>query len=250
MSLKYGDSGGDVGAAQQALVESGYLIAQDELAAQRFGVSTTTALRAFQAAHIGPDGHALIDDGTIGPMTSWALDHPNGAGAGFIDNGWRCQPANDARGQVVPVLTWALDQIGEHEVPDGSNRGANIDRWTGMVGKPADVPGPPWCAYFISAAFKNVEGGSPFGTIASALKLREWAASKGRVLTDAAAVAPQPGDCFIILRGDGHGHVGIIGARLDATRVATIEGNCGNAVRGMVRDRAQFSCIVRPIPLI
>lgn len=248
--MKYGDSGVDVGHAQQALVECGYLIAQDELQAQRFGVSTATALRSFQAAHIGPDGHALAEDGLIGPATSWALERPNGAGAGFIANGWRCQPMSDARGQVAPVLQWALDQIGEHEVPDGSNRSPNIDRWTGMVGKPADVPGPPWCAYFVSAAFRQVEGGSPFGTIASALKLREWALARGRVLTDAAAVAPQAGDCFVILRGDGHGHVGIIGARLDATRVATVEGNAGNAVRGLVRDRSAFACIVRPIPLV
>ena len=249
MSLKYGDAGPDVGAAQQALIECGHAISQDELGAQRFGVATTTALRAFQAAHVGPDGHALAEDGIIGPATSWALDHPNGAGAGYIANGWRCS-ANDARAEVAPVLKWALAQIGEHEIPDGSNRSKLIDVWTGRVGQPPNVPGPPWCAYFVSAAFKQADGGSPFGVVGSAWKLKEWAAIHGRILGEAASVAPQPGDCFIILRGDNHGHVGIIGARLDTSRLATIEGNCGNAVRGMVRDRSQFTAIVRPIPLV
>lgn len=247
MSIKLGATGPDVGALQQRLVESGYAITQDELAKQLYGVATITALRAFQAAHVGPDGHALAEDGIVGPATSWALDHPNGGGGAYTASGWWSGDLRQARAELVPVLQWSIAQIGEHEIPDGSNRSPKIDVWTGSLTLAAGVAGPPWCAYFASAAYGQYELGSPFGVLASAWKIREWALQKGRVLPD--AVVPVPGDLFVILRGDGHGHTGLICWRFADGRVCTIEGNSGNAVRGLIRDRSQFACIVRPVPI-
>lgn len=241
--MKLNDTGGDVGSMQQALVECGYGIADDELQARRFGVATLAALRAFQAAHIGPDGHALVEDGIVGPATAWALSHPNGAGLSYFAKDWRSDVLV-ARAELVPVLKWAALQVGTHETPDGSNRGPEIDQWTGLVGLAAGVAGPPWCAYFASAAYAQLAGGSPFGRLASALKIRDWGTSKGRVLSPSAAAA---GDVFVVLRGDNHGHVGIVCARLSDERVATLEGNASNSVKGLTRDLSQLTCVVRPV---
>jgi hypothetical protein len=240
--VKLNDTGADVGAAQQALVECGYGIDGAELQARRFGAATLAALRAFQAAHIGPDGHALVEDGIVGPATTWALSHPNGAGLSYFAKDWRSDGLI-ARAELVPVLRWAALQVGTHETPDGSNRGAEIDQWTGLVGAGAGVVGPPWCAYFASAAYAQLAGGSPFGRLASALKMREWGVSKGRALAPSSADA---GDVFVILR-DNHGHVGIVCARLSDERVATLEGNASNSVKGLTRDVSQFTCVVRPL---
>lgn len=241
--MKFSDIGADVGDAQQALIECGYGIAGDELQSRRFGVATLAALRAFQAAHVGPDGHALVEDGIIGPATAWALSHPNGVAMSYLAGDWRTDIAT-ARAELVPALKWAALQVGTHETPDGSNRGTQIDQWTGLVGLAAGVAGPPWCAYFASAAYAQLVGGSPFGRLASALKLRDWGQSKGRLVTPSNAAI---GDVFVILRGDNHGHVGIVCARLTYERVATIEGNASNSVKGLTRDLAQFTCLVRPL---
>jgi len=240
--LHLGDSGPLVGGAQQALVESVYSPGLEEIGRGYFGYGTQDAIRAFQAAHVGPDGHALVSDGVIGPSTMWSLQHPGGGGQRYTSPSWRCSPS-DTPEVVRPVIQWAFDHIGVHEEPDGSNRGSEIDQWTGMVGQPTNISGPAWCAYFLSAAYTQTEGGSPFDTLASAYKIKEWGRRTKKIVNGLL----QPGDVWIILRGDLHGHVGLVGTVLDISSVATIEGNSGNAVRGLVRMTNTFSCVVRPV---
>lgn len=239
--MRTGDSGSNVGDLHQDLIESGLRVAEDELASHRFGVSTYNAVRQFQATHVDRCGHALAEDGVVGPETYWALLHPGAIRGSYVAQGWRCEPSR-ARPELVPVLQWAVGQIGQHETPDGSNRGPAIDQWTGKVGHPVAEPGPPWCAFFVSAAFRQLQHGSPFGILASALRFKEWAECLGRLVRG----LPEPGDIWVILRADYHGHVGMVGGVNDDGRVSTIEGNAANAVRGLVREVGTFAAIVRP----
>jgi hypothetical protein len=80
----------------------------------------------------------------------------------------------------------------------------------------------------------------------SALKFRDWGAAHGRTL--GASVMPSAGDVFLILRGDLHGHVGLVAGLTPDGRMLTIEGNTGNAVRGLVRARTAVTAVLRPIP--
>lgn len=240
MLLRQGSIG--VGTIHQALVEAGEPVAADELAAGLFGESTLAAVRDFQARHVGQDGHALAEDGIVGPGTLWALLHPNGGANRYTAPGWRCSPS-ECRSAVRRIVEVAAGEIGVTEQPDGSNRGARVDVYT-----TPDL-GIPWCAAFVSWVFlRGAEDGSPFGRVLSALKMRDWAAANGRLLGDAAL--PQAGDVFVVLRGDLHGHVGLVIGTATEGRMLTIEGNAGNAVRGLIRARSSVTAIVRPISLV
>ena len=221
-------------AIHQALVEAGYQIDAADLQAGVIGTSTREAVAEFQRAHVDADGHALEVDGVVGPATEWALQHPGAQLGGFAVPGWRCSPMA-ARGQAVRILQVAVGQVGVCEVPDGSNRGPQVDRYT--------MPdlGVPWCAAFVSWCWAHADGGSPFGRILSAMGILRWGENHGRTVKQ-----PVPGDVWIIQRGDRHGHCGLVADVLDGVRVATLEGNSSNAVRGLIRDVAWLAGIVRP----
>ncbi len=255
-TLKTGSRGADVGALQQQLVEAGYTIDGGDLALEAFGPSTEEALRAFQAAHVGPDHHALAVDGIAGEATRWALAHPSGQlGGGYLADGWRCDLAK-APAALVPVLRAATMDIGKKEDPDGSNDGPQLAKF-----KPA---GRPWCALAVSTWLQELEGGSPIGVVAGVYTLMDWMKAHGKLLPDdfdasftndipPTGVPLQPGDIFIIASittaPDGkklaHGHVGLVAADLGGGKFATIEGNAGNAVRGLIRSTAAISHFAR-----
>ena len=238
--LKMGDAGADVGRLQQQLIEAGYAIDAGELTASQFGESTYVAVRSFQASHVGEDGHVLAEDGIVGPATTWALEHQGAAARGrFTAPGWRCSPS-EVDQQVRPAVEAAVIDLARptFEEPDGSNSGPRLSKYGN--------DGEPWCAFAVSYWFKQLPNGSPFGVIASAYKMSEWGKTFGRVLDDGQLA--EPGDVFVILRGDYHGHVGLIVGVDDAgDTLLTIEGNCSNAVRGMKRARSAVTLVVRPV---
>lgn len=235
--LHIGDSGAEVGALQQTLVEAGYAIDAAELKAQVFASSTSDAVHAFQHAHLGPTGAPLSEDGVVGPMTAWALAHQSGPTptTGYTIDGWRRGDEQWSSG-VQEVLTAAIAEIGTHEEPDGSNRGPRVDVYT-----TPDL-GEPWCAFFASWVWTRRDSGSPFGRIAAAQGIMRWGLANSRI-----ARTPQAGDIFVIPRGPVHGHCGLICALLEENRVATVEGNASNAVRGLVRPIASLPVFVRPL---
>lgn len=243
--IRKGDQGLGVGRIQQFLTEAGYAIPQPELMAMRFLDGTYAAVRAFQASHVGPSGHPLTEDGVVGDETSWALQHPGGSNAYILD-GWRYD-ASSVRDAVRPVLDTAVAEIGVAEQPDGSNDGPQVRKYTAP-----DFIGDPWCALFAVWAFVKGLGTCPFGRLAATWSIYEWAKQNGRVLGDAAT--PQPGDLFLILRGEEHdqnrrGHTMIICADLGGGKYATVAGNESNAVRGGIRSRSAISATVRAVPL-
>jgi len=231
-----------VGELQQKLIEAGETVPDQELTTQVFGPGTRSAVIDFQSHHLDQNGDPLTVDGVVGNMTAWSLDHPHnstpGHVNGYLSPGWKCAPS-ESSGPVTRVVEAAFSQIGVHEIPDGSNRGPEVDRYGGA--------GAPWCAYFVSWCYGHADGGSPFGVLASALSLKEWGVKKNRIVT-----TPAVGDVFVILRGTtGHGHTGLI-ADVSADfsgggKVSTIEGNSANAVRGILRDPSVFNCLVRPL---
>lgn len=160
----------------------------------------------------------------------------------LISPGWRCSPSS-AHPLLVEVLRDAVACIGMHESPPGSNRGPQVDVWLHLAH--AEL-GDPWCASFATACYQRTSP-PPIPRLASALKIREWAERNGRLLPAGAALLP--GDLCGLVREDGHGHVGIVAEQLDGDRVASIEGNVGSAVRGMVRALSAWGWFVRVVSL-
>ena len=112
----------------------------------------------------------------------------------------------------------------------------------------------PWCADFVSQAYANSPGGSPFGHQSSVAGILGWGRQNNRFF-DAGSAARNPG---MLRPGDiatwksgGKSHVGLVtGINEDGT-FNTIEGNTGDAVRrrthsfgrgltGFVRPRGQM----------
>ena len=240
MTLILGATGKEVGELHQMLLESGEQIDAHELSAQTFGPSTKTAVLEFQSSHVDPKGRPLTQDGIVGPTTLASLKNPREPVERFTAEGWRSD-LNECRPQERIVVETAVSQIGTKEDPPGSNRGPKIDLYTGK-----EWYGSPWCMLFLSWAWQYAEGGSPFGKLASAYKIKSWGEKNGRILP--ADEPARPGDIGVIMRAQGRGHVElVIGKEVPGEKLRLAGGNVGNAVRGTVRERAQFTCIVRPL---
>jgi len=125
--------------------------------------------------------------------------------------------------------------VGEH--PPGSNR-TSFGHWFG-------VDGEPWCAIFLSYCFKVGAGIVLCGGVAGpgvnangcayVPTLERWLQDTDQWVDG----APAAGD-IVVFDWDGGvpDHAGIVERSLGAGRLATIEGNCDNAVsrreRGLV----------------
>jgi hypothetical protein len=80
------------------------------------------------------------------------------------------------------------------------------------------------------------------GVIASAQGILQWGKAHGLAQKSA-----QPGDIFVIVRASGHGHTGIVVNVGEKGELHTVEGNCANAVRGMIRDPSTVTGYVRVV---
>lgn len=238
MTIKMDAVGGDVGELHQRLVEAGEQIDVGELRSATFGKSTLIAVQDFQARHVDPRGRGLTVDGVVGPMTWAALANPREPVEKFIADGWRQEPSMTNHEAMHAVMA-AVAEIGQKEIPPGSNRGPRIDLYNGP-----DYVGSPYCANFASWAWSRTPAGSPFGKKASALKLYSWAKTNGKLLEPVAAVSP--GDIGIILRSGGRGHVELVVSREFDGNISLVGANVAGAVRGTVRNRSAFQYFMRP----
>jgi hypothetical protein len=240
MNLIIGMSNNDVGDLQQKLIEAGESVDPGELRQQYFGPSTKSAVLDFQTHHVDAQGHPLAQDGVVGPATLAALENPSGGP--HLVSGWAADLVK-CDDRIRPVIAAAVGEIGVAESPNGSNRGPRVDVYTGLSGNDTGIP---WCAMFVSWVWGHAVGGSPFGTLASALKLRDWGAQNGRLI--GTGTLAQPGDIGIILRAGGHGHVVLmVSNELAGVSMSCVEGNCANAVRATLRLRSAFSHMLRPL---
>lgn len=248
-TLTIGSSGGDVAKLHQDLAENGFSCSSDSSCVPPiFGPETLEQVKLFQACNLGPDKRHLCVDGIVGASTWWALEHAGSeqlhAGTDGLMGSLPDMPVQYASNKIAAAAlasAWAELCHGVREIPDGSNRGPEIDVYTGLQGKPEYVKGPSWCAYFASWNFAQAPGGSPFGRMSSAQAIVSYCRknipeSVVDVLYPSSAVlarlAPlvKPGDLGIIPTGPVHGHVVQVAAVKDGM-IWTVEGNCGNAVR-------------------
>lgn len=231
-TLKLGSTGPDVGALHQALIEAGASIDPTELSKVSYGPSTYSAVAAFQAAN------GLTPDGIVGPKTWRVINEGDVAENG--PPGWKLGPLHP---DVAPVLTKAVSLVGMVEQPLGSNRGPMIDLWNKAAGIPV---GSPWCAAFATSMYRESKRNPFTKPMGSTYKIVDWAKANKRTVEPRATA--MGGDIFAILRGDGHGHVGLVACDL-GDRVATIEGNAGNAIKKLVRKKSDLTVFVRPLGL-
>lgn len=168
---------------------------------------TPAELEAFQRSHSDHFGRPLRVDGVVGPRTEWALDF-----------------ATLAR-ERRELVSAAQLYIGLAEDPPGSNDepSGTIRAWLGRCGA---ALGDPWCAAFASWCISQGLG-KPV-RCAGALAL-------GKRFPP--TMHPVAGDLFWFPTGGGHGHCGLV-LGTAPLEVMTIEGNCKNAVRCVLRDRA------------
>lgn len=138
------------------------------------------------------------------------------------------------------ALLNAVSQIGKQEVPLGSNRGEDVEKYLRSVGLGG---GYPWCMAFVywcvNEAAKEQGVKNPlYKTGGVLLQLQK---SKSR-----SSKTPTVGSIFIMDYGNGMGHTGIV-ERIEGNFVHTIEGNTngsGSRVGGIVmRQKRSISKI-------
>lgn len=248
--ISLGDNDSGVLWLRQTLIEQGFDCGEgtpDEI----FGPAMESAVKLFQACHVGPTGKPLDVDGIVGARTRWALGHASGAAQHRPPDDVPIQAASNPI--AVAALREALGELaaGVCEVPDGSNRSPRVDLYTGMSDNPTLFRGPPWCAYFISWCHASAPGGSPFGRIGGAQSIALWCLKhipdsvtdvRSKLLNNKSYV-PKCGDIGVIANDQVHGHCVLVRATLKGN-IWTVEGNCGNAVRSLKRFVASFRWFV------
>ncbi len=221
-TLKPGRRGKDVQRLTRLLVARGHL----ERPTSQFSKHVTAAVLEFQARHVDPRGRPLVVDGIVGPLTWWALQHPNNRA--LLVRPPRAGAANMPHGGTRAgraALRAALAEMDAGACEIGAN---NAGRWVnkylnGIVAAPAN-----WCAGFVSWCYSHAPDGIPFNYSLGARDIREQFRRRGWNY-DARDHHPEPGDIIVWWRGqpDGwQGHIGLVHHIADGI-LYTIEGNKG-----------------------
>jgi hypothetical protein len=189
----------------------------------RFDVATDRAVKRFQLRFPDATGQPLAVDGVVGPITWEVLFGTVAAAATAVS----ATPS-----LATAALGIAVSEIGQMEVPPGSNRGPRVDQYVRAVGlNPAGSF--PWCAAFVYFCFSeaSTRDGVRNPVIKTAGVLDHWtkAGNRGvrRVLGATAKNSPElvrPGFVFIMDFGGGVGHTGFVES-VAGGRLVTIEGN-------------------------
>jgi hypothetical protein len=165
---------------------------------------TPEAIRLYQSSHRNHLGQPLRVDGTVGPQTQWALD------------------IETVCAERRRIIARAQKYIGLTEDPPASNDDPQglIRTWLARCGA---AVGDPWCAAFASHCLS--EGTPRLVRCAGAQAL-------GRLFPPTGE--PRPADLFWYPTGPVRGHVGLV-LGVGPDEIMTIEGNCANAVRCVLR---------------
>lgn len=136
--------------------------------------------------------------------------------------------------QRTRILETALGELdrGVREVPPGSNRGPEVDKY--IPSWLLTRPGPSWCALFVCWVLRQSLGKIPTGGVRAGVHaLRKDAQERGlwRAVDE---YDPAPGDLFVQDMGRGTGHVGFV-IGYGGGVIETLEGNSGDRVRAGLR---------------
>ncbi len=171
-----------------------------------FGNQTLADVEAFQQAH------HLDADGIIGHATWSAL---------FSEP----QPASGIAGIALQVIT---SQLGQKEIPHGSNSGPMVNEYLKSVGL---NPGYAWCQSLVYWSYNQaaLKAGLHNPVVRTAGVMDCWLKTPAASRINAAdAIAnPQlvlPGYQMILDYGQGTGHTGLVES-LNGVSLTTIEGN-------------------------
>lgn len=167
---------------------------------------TPDQIRDFQRVHLNHLARPLTVDGIAGPETEWALDFET------------------LSGERQGVIVAAQERLGLTESPPASNndREGYIKAWLARCNA---APGVPWCAAFVSYCLTS---GDVDVRIAGAQALAK---------RFPATLHPVAGDLLWYPTKGWQGHIGIV-TGVSTLTVMSIEGNCNNAVRCVLRPRA------------
>lgn len=195
-----------------------------------FDSATREAVEVFQLQHLDQQGRQLASDGIVGKKTWWALLNPSGEAQRSLIDDSPTTGLTAARQSLLELI------YNEHakpvvEVPDGSNRSPDIDKYWGRTG----LIGLPWCAAFVSWALFTTLGRYPIKKHHVGVQVMWAQAKKLGMETE----APKPGDIFIQIKASGKGHTGfVVGVSEDEQTIYTCEGNAGNRVKLGQRSRS------------
>lgn len=133
------------------------------------------------------------------------------------------QIENLGSGSGSDAVRWAL---GKEGISESNNPGAVREISRGAW--------QPWCADFVSQAYANSPGGSPFGHQSSVAGILAWGRENNRFFDAGTASGNpsmlRPGD-VAVWKSNGKSHVGLVtGINANGT-FNTIEGNTSDAVR-------------------
>lgn len=221
-TLKINNRGEDVLYLTGKLIEFGVLRLAGPISV--FTLAVKIAVLDFQARHLDPTGNPLVVDGIVGPLTWWALEHPEMQFdpvvdlAGPMDQG----DGSDIGYEAVQV---AFDEKIEGAREQGAN---NSGPWVrkyanGLVDLPSS-----WCALLVSYCFMRAGEPMPFRYTAGARDLRNQCKRNGWTF-DLRDHNPAPGDLAFWWRGRPEGWMGHAGmvAGFEHGILYTIEGNKG-----------------------
>lgn len=140
----------------------------------------------------------------------------------------------------LPYANTLASNVNVKEIPSGSNRSPEIDRYFDLVGldnRKKGNSGYPWCAAFVYAMFddfcKKVGLANPLIKTAGVQKHWNKADSTLKISAAEARQDPnlvKPGQVFIMLYGGGKGHTGIVTSVNTKNKTfTTIEGNTNDS---------------------
>jgi hypothetical protein len=184
-----------------------------------YGRMTVNAVKAYQSRHCDTYGVPLRIDGRVGALT-WT-----GLFGGGIANSSALSPLQ------INVLEIASKEIGVVEDPPGSNSGPVVNKYLSSVGL---EPGYAWCAGYVFWCFG--EAAAKLNRVNPVVKtagcIDHWRRTLGYKIAAKGAIANpaliEPGSIFIMSRGGGQGHTGIVKSVNDGY-INTIEGNTNSS---------------------
>ena len=131
--------------------------------------------------------------------------------------------------RVVRVICAALDDVGEHEEPAGSNRGPYVDGVVAAVGSPL---GSYWCAAALAKWYRAGPIAMPPAQLGSCETWRRWALTTARL-----ASKPELGGAVLYGTATHASHCGLI---VCLSPLLSVEGN--TSLDGYSRDGEAVQC--------